>query len=464
MSESIRHAGIDVLLGAIDGMAIGQDDLRAAGELIADALACIAGAQASESSRPVLQWAQRQPDSAQRSAFVLAALSNVLEMDAMHVASSVHPGTVVVPAALAVAMAMEASGPDLARAVLRGTEAAIRLGRSTGVPHRQRFQSTSTCGGVGAALACADLLGLTRDQSIDAMSNMASTAGGLWAFLEEDTLTKQWHAGRAAEGAVTAAQLAAEGFCGAHRVLDGKRGFLAVLCEGGNAAEWGMQRERWQIHDTAYKPWPSPRPTHAAITVALNARRAIAGAGIERAVLRTYAMAVDLCNREAIVTAHDARFSLRHCAAVALADGEVGFDSFEPAAIARHSSLTSSIRVEESAQMTADYPRLSRASLEIVLADGWTVLEEVEYALGDPGLPLSEIQRLEKQRALLGLAALADDAPLQHDIQSVAGSAENPARLLSRLLARAGIQFVSGPSVAGRASDLNEQGTSHEPG
>ena len=442
MSAPGHNAGIDSLLGAIDDRAITRADLEAAGALIADAVACMAGAKGVDAAQPVLRWARRQPSSAQSSAMVLGALSNVLEMDAMHVASSVHPGTVVVPAALAVAIAVEASGPELARAVLRGTEAAIRLGRSTGVAHRQRYQSTSTCGGVGAALACADLLGLTREQAIDAMSNVASTAGGLWAFLEEDTLTKQWHAGRAAESAVTAAQLAAEGLRGARRVLDGKRGFLAVLCEGGYAAEWGMRRERWQIHEIAYKPWPSPRPTHAAITSALNARPRIGDAEIDRVVLRTYAFAVELCNRKSLSSAHDARFSLAYCAAAALADGNVGFDSFEPATIARHAALASRIVVEENASMTADYPRLSRASLEITLANGETVQEEVEHALGDPEFPLTVGQHFEKLHALLGLAGLADDAGLQRNIQSIADSPGSPARLLNQALASADLAFV----------------------
>lgn len=431
-------------------MAVQPADLRASGALIADAVACMVGAQGVAAAQPVIRWANKQPQSPQTSALALAALSNVLEMDAMHVASSVHPGTVVVPAALAVAMTVDASGPDLARAVLRGTEAAIRLGRSTGVAHRQRFQSTSTCGGVGAALACAELLSLTREQSLDAMSNMASIAGGLWAFLEEDALTKQWHAGRAAEGAVLAAQLAAEGLRGAHRVLDSKRGFLAVLCEGGDSSELGLQRRRWQLHDTAYKPWPSPRPTHAAITAALNARAKIGNVPIERVVLRTYGMAVDLCNRQTLATAHDARFSLRYCAAVALTNGAVDFASFELDEIARHAALVSRIEVQEDAQMTAAYPQLSRASLQIHLANGETVVEQVEHALGDPELPLSDAHRLQKQRALLALASFSSDGNLQRDIDAIASATGNPAPLLNRAFHGAGLRFVSGEIVANR--------------
>jgi 2-methylcitrate dehydratase PrpD len=439
----MQHAGLDLMLGAVEGLPVQPMDLQASGLLIADAVACMAGAQAVPASQPVMQWAHKQPRSAQTSALVLAALSNVLEMDAMHVASSVHPGTVVVPAALAVAMAVGASGPDLARAVLRGTEAAIRLGRSTGTVHRQRFQSTATCGGIGAALACADLLGLTRGQSLDAMGHVTSVAGGLWAFLEEDTMTKQWHAGKAAEAAVLSAQLAAEGLRGAHRALDGKRGFLAVLCDGGNPSELGMLRERWQIHDTAYKPWPSPRPTHAAITAALNARLRIGDAAIDRVMLRTFGMALDLCNRQPVVTAHDARFSLRYCTALALADGAIGFDSFEPPEIARHAALVTRIEVREDAGMTAAYPQCSQASVEITLANGTTVIEHVDHALGDPELPLSDQARLMKHRALLARACIPAESALRNDIETIATARTNPAYVLDRAFHNAGLRFLS---------------------
>ena len=92
------------------------------------------------------------------------------------------------------------------------------------------------------------------------MGQMASVAGGLWAFIDEDTLTKPWHAGRAAEGAVLAAELAAQGWRGPRRVLDSRRGFLAILCDGGQPGELVAPGRHWQLHDIAFKPWPSPRP------------------------------------------------------------------------------------------------------------------------------------------------------------------------------------------------------------
>src|SRR5207244_21575 len=97
-------------------------------------------------------------------------------------------------------------------------------------------------------------------------------------------------------------------------------------------------------------------------------------------------------------TAHDARFSLRYCTAVALANGAVDFGSFEMDEIARHAGLASRIEVKEDARMTAAYPQLSRAALDLSLADGKSVAVQVDHALGDPGLPLNDEQCRAKQR------------------------------------------------------------------
>lgn len=405
--------GLETLLETIDSMPVAQGDLQAAGLLVGDAMGCILGATSAPAAQPVLLWAREQPGTPQALAFTLGALSNVLELDAMHVASSVHPGTVVAPAALAMALARQLPATALLRAVLRGTEAALRLGRSTGLAHRRSFQSTATCAGVGAALACAELLALDRDGSLDAMGNVASTAGGLWAFVDEDTLTKQWHAGHASQAAVACAELAGHGLRGPRHVLDSRRGFHAVLCPDASPDELGADRHGWQIHGTAYKPWPCPRPVHAAITAALALHARSGGAAIGSVAVRTFGMAVDLCDRSSPRTPHEARFSVQHAVAAALVDGRVDFDSYEPAAIERLRGLVSSVSLLADEGMSQAYPELSRASVEVRLQDGGTLLATTDHALGDPGLPLDGAGLRAKQATLAARSAAPDAALAQ---------------------------------------------------
>ena len=403
MTVASQSPALPGLLNAIESMEIARGDLLGAAVLVADAAACIFGAAASDASLPVRDWARLQPASPQACAWVFAALSNLLEMDAMHVASSVHPGTVVVPAALAVALARGSTIDAFVRAVLRGTEAAIRLGRATGGRHRQLYQSTSTCAGLGAALACAQLMGLDRERQMDAMANVTSTAGGLWAFVDEDTHTKQWHAGHAAQAAVACAELSSCGIKGPRDILHSRRGFLAVLCPDAQPQELVREVERWQVHDIAYKPWPCPRPTHAAITASLHAREGLGTARIQGVRLDTFGMAVDLCNRPQPATPHEARFSLQHCVAAALAGStaSIDFDSFGPEAIASSRGLAGLVSVHACADMTAAYPARSRARVTVELADGRHIVADTEHALGDPELPLDVAAVRLKHAALV---------------------------------------------------------------
>ena len=68
-----------------------------------------------------------------------AACGNVLEMDDLDRASILHPGPVIIPAAIAVAETVGASGGQLCAAIVRGYEATIRIGRALGTSHYAFF-------------------------------------------------------------------------------------------------------------------------------------------------------------------------------------------------------------------------------------------------------------------------------------------------------------------------------------
>ena len=84
--------------------------------------------------------------SARDAAFTNGAYGNIYEMDDVDRQAVLHPGPVVIPAALALAEA-SGSGPDaLLDAVVRGYEAMMRLGRAMGPAHYRHFHPTATCG------------------------------------------------------------------------------------------------------------------------------------------------------------------------------------------------------------------------------------------------------------------------------------------------------------------------------
>src|SRR6202047_3731957 len=73
------------------------------------------------------------------------------EIDDAHVSSSLHPGAVTLPAALAVAEAKAASGAELLVALVAGYEIGLRVGVCAGVTHSTSgYHVTGTVGVVGA--------------------------------------------------------------------------------------------------------------------------------------------------------------------------------------------------------------------------------------------------------------------------------------------------------------------------
>ena len=110
--------------------------------------------------------------------------------------------------------------------------------------YQHGFHSTATCGAIGAAAGAAKLLGLDRETTRRALSLGATQAAGLRENF--GTMTKPFHAGRAAESGVVAAEIAALGFTASPNGLEADRGFFRAA-GGGYSAD--------MIDGRLGKPW-----------------------------------------------------------------------------------------------------------------------------------------------------------------------------------------------------------------
>jgi 2-methylcitrate dehydratase PrpD len=168
------------------------------------------------------------------SAFLNTTFAGSIDADDTHVGSMLHPGSIVFSSALAVCG--ERSGSEFLAAVAAGYETMIRIGLSIQPTHfRRGFQSTSTCGGFGAAVAASRLLfagTADADRRIaEAIGIVASFSGGLTQFYQSGSTVKRIHAARAAENGVTAALLVAEGFSGPTDIIEGSNGFARAYAD-----------------------------------------------------------------------------------------------------------------------------------------------------------------------------------------------------------------------------------------
>jgi 2-methylcitrate dehydratase PrpD len=176
-----------------------------------------------------------------QAAFLNATFAGSIDSDDTHVGSMLHPGAIVFSAALAIATDIGASGSRFLGAVAAGYEVMIRIALAIQPSHFERgFQSTSTCGGFGAATAAVALL--NEEQDIEpgvaqALGIAASFAGGLTQFYQSGSTVKRIHAAHAAECGVGAALLVSQGFSGPMDILEGSNGFARAYAD---RADFGL--------------------------------------------------------------------------------------------------------------------------------------------------------------------------------------------------------------------------------
>jgi len=347
---------------------------------------------------------------AETAAFVNGAFGNVLEMDDIHRTSVLHPGPVVIPAALAAAQAAGAETGDFLGALIRGYEVVVRIGVSVGLGHYKYFHNTATCGPFGAAAAAGSVLGLSDAQLADAIGNAGTLAGGLWQLRNEDVMSKQLHNAHAARSGLVAAYLAQRGLTGPRQILEGPQGFYAAMCPDADPATLTANPDApWMVYDTSFKPWPACRHAHAAIDAMLLLRDRVGDPDdIERIVVRTYDDAVAFCDRPDPKNIVDAKFSLQHVAAVVLREGKPTLSSFEPKVFGRDDMMAIREKVEvEAAPAYSDaFPQHYGAEIEVWARDGVHEKAVVADALGDPGNPVGDDTVIAKARELMTVAGL----------------------------------------------------------
>jgi 2-methylcitrate dehydratase PrpD len=345
-----------------------------------------------------------------------AACGNLLEMDDLDRASILHPGPVIIPAAIAIAEKVGASGRTLLMAIVRGYEATIRIGRALGTRHYAFFHNTSTCGAFGAAAAAASVLNLNKTRTLWALANAGSRTGGLWQMRHEACETKSLHNVQAAQTGVQAALLASTGVRGPAMLLEGPQGLFAALAPGASAAEVLREPERaWLLNEVSFKPWPACRHAHPSIDAALALKSQIASwQDIESVLVFTYRSALDFCDKPRPTTELDAKFSLQHCVAVALVDGPPQLHHFAPHQLMneRVALLRDRVTVMESPELSQVFPAHYGARVEVRLRNGATHTHLLRDARGDPEWPLNAADVQAKAAQLFAVASTRDSASL----------------------------------------------------
>ena len=334
-------------------------------------------------------WGTPQRGSLQQAALANGYLAHLDDFDDTHFPTVLHPSAPAVPAAVALAEAGARSGADLLAAAALGIEVSCRVAVGVHPWHYDAgWHITGTAGVFGAAVAAGKLLGLDAP----AMTTCLGIAGTQAAGVREvfGTMSKALHAGRAAQSGVLAALLAAGGFTAPPAILEGRRGFGAVLSGRYDfeRATAGLGRD-WEILNNGLKPYACGVVCHPLIDAArvLRERPGVRPEAVTAIEARVHPLVLELVDRPRIDSGLDGKFSVQHCLAAGLVDGAAGPAQFETARV--HDPLLT--RLRGAVRLTRDDALAEEAAtVRLVLEDGQTLEHHVAHASGSPQNPLSD--------------------------------------------------------------------------
>jgi 2-methylcitrate dehydratase PrpD len=352
-----------------------------------------------------------------RAAAPMAALANgiaahALELDDVTNESSLHPGVVVWPAAMA---AVERGGGtlgDLLAAGVAGYEVTMRVGEALNATslYARGFHATGVAGAIGAAAAVASVLGLDADRCQHALGLAASMASGSLAYVQNGSDGKRLNAGWAAHSGLVAADLAQAGLTGPGHVLTGTYGLLGAYSDDPRPeALTTPDVVRPAMLEVAMKPYACCRYIHPVIDACRELREmdGFAVSEVERVAVSVLpggdALISDAPERKRRPRNRvDAQFSVYYGAALTLvhgAPGLAGFESpyLEDAAVRR---LADRVEVGHDAELDARYPERWGCRVELAMAGGERLVERVDDPRGDPRRPLSAEEVDAKFRSL----------------------------------------------------------------
>ncbi|MBR0648867.1 MmgE/PrpD family protein [Roseomonas terrae] len=349
-------------------------------------------------------------------AYVGGTCGHGLELDDGYRAGSVHPGGVVVPAALALGAQRHVDGETFLASVVAGYEVACRISAASHPRARWRgFHNTGTAGVFAAGCTAAVLLNYDADQVENVIGTAASSAAGLFTFLAGGDV-KRTHPGHATREGVLAALLTEAGLPAPRGALEFKDGYFNAYAGGDTgqfdystldilAAGDNHPKSRFAVANCYMKPYASCRHIHAMVDAVLEM-------AADDGLTADQVKAVDI-GSYAVAAAHGkvgwsemttAQMSIPFVVATALVRGRVTLADFGEAERADEAILGLAPRILTEVEAECDdiYPRKRGAKVAVTTTDGRVLRRTVMEPYGSATKPLSDEAVIEK---FLGLAA-----------------------------------------------------------
>src|SRR5579863_2169981 len=306
-----------------------------------------------------------------------------------------HPTAPVLPAALAVAETRSLSGRDLLLAYNVAVEVECKIAEAISPRHYEEgFHSTGTIGVMGAAAAVAKLNRFDLPRVLTTLGIAASEGAGLRENF--GTMTKPFHAGKASENGVVAADFAALGWTATHEVLEAPRGFFQAAGGGyDSSAILSKLGKPWTFlkPGVSIKPYPSGSLTHPGMT---ELERLIKENDIKPDEVELLEVGTNKDSPNALIHHHpkdhlQAKFSMEFCMAALLLYRKAGLMEFTDEVVNRPAVQQMISRVKFGVDPVAEAAGYNKVTtiLKIHLKDGRVINGRADFGKGSPSIPMS---------------------------------------------------------------------------
>ena len=338
--------------------------------------------------------------STHHAALVNGIASHVLDYDDTHLPTVIHPTGPPMSAGLAIGEWKGSSGRDLITAFAVGFEVECRVGLSVHPEHYDEgWHITGTAGTFGGAAAAGRLLGLDPCRMSWALGMAGTQASGVRE--QFGAMAKSLHTGKAAANGILGAILAGHGFDATEQIFEGRRGFNAVLSSGSHLEQLtdGLG-ERWEFENNGIKPYACGVVSHPTIDAVrrLRQRHGLTPEQVAEIRARVHPLVPELMGKREPRVGLEGKFSIFHCAAIALIEGHARPGQFTDEAVNRPEAVD--LRRRVSVQADAGLQE-NQVELTIVLRDGRELTERVEAATGTSANPMSDEELGEKVHDLV---------------------------------------------------------------
>jgi 2-methylcitrate dehydratase PrpD len=352
-------------------------------------------------------WGTNIKASAPFAAMANSAACHAWDFDDTILPGILHPGSVAVPTALAIAerSAAPVKGRDLITAMAAGYEVGNLIATALGA---KRFAADGFYVSVPtifvAVTTAAKLMKLTEEQLRRALGLAATQAAGLYSA----TLAKRFNSPKAVLGGIFAADLAKRGLEASEDAIEAEySGLLSTFSRSPDpaAVPRDLGKFNFEIYHKFYPCIRSNHPTVDNVRLMLEENPDVRAPNVRKIVSHVDQLTIDYTLKttsggaEGVETVGNALISLNYCVAAMVMDGELTLRQFTPAKVRRPDVQALMKRVELVADPAIDRlpaTQRYRCRTEIHLKNGRTITRALAGPRGDPNNRLTRDEMYSK--------------------------------------------------------------------